>query len=159
MFVYHCNPGFPVLDEGTRVVIDSEKTTEWLEDQEVGPETYATVTAPVDKAHDDVYILHPRADAAGLCRVGLINDRLGLGIYWSFPKAEIPIVTHWQHFHRGTYVTGIEPGNVSMLGRAWNRKNGYLQHIEPDEVRDFHLEIGVLEGADEIARFEAKVGV
>ena len=159
MFVYHCNPGFPVLDEGTRVVIDSEKTTEWLEDLEVGPETYATVSAPGDEAHDDVYILHPRADATGLCRVGLINDRLGLGIYWSFPKAEIPIVTHWQHFHRGTYVTGIEPGNVSMLGRAWNRKNGYLQHIEPDEVRDFHLEIGVLEGAEEIAAFEAKVGV
>ena len=158
MFVYHCNPGFPVLDEGTRVVIDSEKTTEWLEDREVGPETYATVTAPKDEAHDDVYILHPRADARGQCRVGLINDRLGLGIYWSFPKAEIPIVTHWQHFHRGTYVTGIEPGNVSMLGRAWNRKNGYLQYIEPDEVRDFHLEIGVLEGAEEIAAFEAKVG-
>lgn len=159
MFVYHCNPGFPVLDEGTRVVIDSEKTTEWLEDREVGPETYATVSAPRDEAHDDVYILHPRADAAGQCRVGLINDRLGLGLYWSFPKAEIPIVTHWQHFHRGTYVTGIEPGNVSMLGRAWNRKHGYLQHIEPDEVRDFHLEIGVLEGAEEIAAFEAKVGV
>ena len=46
-----------------------------------------------------------------------------------------------------------------MLGRAWNRKNGYLQHIEPDEVRDFHLEIGVLEGAEEIAAFEAKVGL
>ena len=158
MFVYHCNPGFPVLDEGTRVVVDIEKATEWLEDREVDSETFATVSAPKAEAHDDVYVLHPRADVAGQCRVGLINDRLGLGLYWSFPKAEIPIVSHWQHFHRGTYVTGIEPGNVSMLGRAWNRKHGYLQHIEPDEVRDFHLEIGVLEGAEEIAAFEAKVG-
>ncbi len=155
MFVYHCNPGFPVLDEGTRVVIDSEKTTEWLEDREVGPEVYAAAPAPRDEAHDDVYIHHPRADAGGQCRVGLINDRLGLGLYWAFSKAEIPIVTHWQHFHRGTYVTGIEPGNVSMLGRAWNREHGYLQHIEPDEVREFHLEIGVLDGAEEIAAFEA----
>lgn len=158
MFVYHCNPGFPILDEGTRVVFDSEKSTEWLEDREVDPATFSTVSAPADEAHDDVYVLRPRADASGLCRVGLINDRLGLGLYWSFPKAEIPIVSHWQHFHKGTYVTGIEPGNVSMLGRAWNRENGYLQHIEPDEVRDFHLEIGVLEGAEEIAAFEAKVG-
>ena len=158
MFVYHCNPGFPILDEGTRVVIDSEKSTEWLEDREVDPDTFSTVSAPADEAHDDVYVLRPRADASGLCRVGLINDRLGLGLYWSFPKAEIPLVSHWQHFHKGTYVTGIEPGNVSMLGRAWNRNNGYLQHIEPDEVRDFHLEIGVLEGAEEIAAFEAKVG-
>ncbi len=53
---------------------------------------------------------------------------------------------------------GIEPGNVSMLGRAWNRQNGYLQHIEPDEIREFHMEIGILEGVEEIKAFEAKVG-
>ncbi|MCB0108258.1 MAG: DUF4432 family protein, partial [Caldilineaceae bacterium] len=56
-----------------------------------------------------------------------------------------------------TYVTGVEPGNASMLGRAWNRKHGYLQHIEPGEVREFHLEIGVLDGATEIAAFEAQI--
>jgi hypothetical protein len=67
-------------------------------------------------------------------------------------------LNQWQHFHRGTYVTGIEPGNVSMLGRAWNRRHGYLQHIEPGEVREFHLEIGVLQGASEITAFEETVG-
>ena len=44
-----------------------------------------------------------------------------------------------------------------MLGRAWNRENGYLQYIQPDEVRDFHLEIGVLEGEDEITAFEDSI--
>jgi hypothetical protein len=44
-----------------------------------------------------------------------------------------------------------------MLGRAWNRKHGYLQHIAPGEVREFHLEIGVLDGAEEIEAFEASV--
>ena len=90
-------------------------------------------------------------------RVGLINDARQLGLYWKFPISEIPLVNQWQHFIRGTYVTGVEPGNASMLGRAWNRKHGYLQHIEPGEVRDFHLEIGVLDGAAEIAAFEAQV--
>ncbi len=44
-----------------------------------------------------------------------------------------------------------------MLGRAWNRKQGYLTHIQPGEVRDFHLEIGVLDGEAEIAAFEQRV--
>ena len=158
MFVYHCNPGFPVLDEGARVVLNSELTTEWLEDREVGPEAYTTATAPIQEMHDDVYVHRVKADADGNSQVGLINDSLGLGIYWKFPQQEIPIVNQWQHFHRGTYVTGIEPGNASMLGRLWNRKHNTLQYIEPDEVREFHMEIGVLDGGAEIGAFEEKMG-
>ena len=154
MFVYHTNPGFPILDAGTRLVINSKKTTEWLEDQEVDPEDYEVAQAPQEDAHDDVYVHRPIPDADGNAHVGLINDSLQLGLYWKFPIEEMPLVSQWQHFHRGTYVTGIEPGNVSMLGRAWNRKHGYLQYIQPGEVRDFHLEIGVLEGEEEISDFE-----
>ena len=157
MFVYHTNPGFPLLDTGTRLIINSEKTTEWLEDREVGPTEYQVAQGPQTEAHDNVFVHRPRANAAGNIQVGLINDALNLGLTWKFPQAEMPILNHWQHFHRGTYVTGIEPGNVSMLGRAWNRKHGYLQHIQPGEVREFHLEIGVLDGAAEIADFEARM--
>ena len=156
MFVYHTNPGFPILDAGTRLVINSEKTTEWLEDREVGAETYEVAQAPQQEAHDDVYVHRPRPDAQGNVHVGLINDRLQLGLYWKFPIQDMPIVNQWQRFHRGTYVTGIEPGNVSVLGRAWNRKHGYLQYIQPGEVRAFHLEMGVLEGEKEIHAFERR---
>lgn len=157
MFVYHCNPGFPLLDRGSRVIVHSARTTEWLKDEEVGPEAYALVGAPQKKAHDKVFVHRPLADREGNVHVGVLNDRLGLGLYWKFPRQEIPLLNHWQHFHRGTYVMGIEPGNVSMLGRAWNRKHGYLQHIQPGEVRHFHLEIGVLDGAREMRAFEKMV--
>ena len=157
MFVYHCNPGFPILDEGTRLAINSKKSTEWTKDQEVGPTTYTVATAPANEMRDDVYVHRVNADSDGNGHVGLINDRLNLGIYWKFPQSEIPIVNQWQHFHRGTYVTGIEPGNASMLGRAWNRRNGTLQYIEPEEVREFHLEIGVLDGENEINELEDKI--
>ena len=154
MFVYHCNPGFPVLDSGTRLLINSEKTTEWLEDREVGPEVYQVAKGPGDDDGDDVFVHRPIADGNGNVHVGLVNDGLGLGLYWKFPIAEIPLVNQWQHFHRGTYVTGVEPGNVSMLGRAWNRREGYLNYIQPGEVREFHMEIGVLDGGEEIGEFE-----
>lgn len=157
MFVYHCNPGFPILDAGTRFVINSEKTTESTADEEVGPEVYSVAKGPQMQFDNFVFVHRPVADADGNVQVALINDKLNLGLYWKFPLAEIPLVNQWQHFHSGTYVTGIEPGNASMLGRAWNRKHGYLQHIEPGEVRDFHLEIGILDGTEEIAAFEEKV--
>ena len=158
MFVYHCNPGFPLLDAGARFVINSEKTTEWEEDREVGPDEYAVAKGPQQEVSDSVFVHRPVADANGNVQVAVINDQQKLGLYWKFPIQEIPLVSQWHHFHRGTYVMGVEPGNVSMLGRAWNRKHGYLQHIQPGEVREFHLEIGVLDGADEIAAFEEKMG-
>ena len=154
MLVYHTNPGFPVLDEGSRLLLHSRQTTEWTEDRTVGPEEYTVVAAPQKEAADDVYVHRPVADEQGNVNVGLINDRLQMGLYWKFPIAEMPILNHWQHFHRGTYVTGIEPGSCSVLGRVWNRKHDTLQYIQPGEVRDFHLEIGVLDGSDEIRNFE-----
>ena len=157
MFVYHTNPGFPVLDRGTRLLIRSEKTTEWLADAEVGPEVYTVAQPPQTAATSNVFVHRPLADSEGNAHIGLVNDQLGLGLYWKFAVAEMPLLNHWQHFQRGSYVTGIEPGNVSMLGRAWNRKHGYLQHIQPGAVREFHLEIGVLDGAAEIAAFAERV--
>ncbi len=157
MLVYHTNPGFPLLDQGTRLIIDSKKTLEWLEDREVGSEEYEVADGPQAEEHHDVYIHYPEADAEGDVRVALVNDCLGLGLYWKFPKNEMPFLNQWQHFHKGTYVTGIEPGNVSVLGRAWNRKHDHLPYIESGEVREFHLEIGVLDGEQEIRLFEERI--
>jgi hypothetical protein len=154
MVVYHTNPGWPLLDKGARVLINSKKSTEWTEDREVGPEAYSKVAGPRQAVRDDVWVHRPAADRRGMVHVGLVNDRLGLGLTWTFPRKEIPILNQWQHFHKGTYVTGIEPGNCSVLGRAWNRKNGTLEMIEPGATREFHLELGVLDGAKEIRAFE-----
>jgi hypothetical protein len=159
MIVYHTNPGFPLLDEGTRLVVASRRTVEWIEGREVGPEAY-TVVGPLRRDdHDDVYIHDPIVDSSGYVNVALINDHLsgGLGLYWKFKKSEIPVLNQWQHFVAGTYVTGIEPGNCSVLGRKSNREAGTLQYIAPGEVREFTLEMGVLEGQEEIGGFEEKV--
>ena len=43
-----------------------------------------------------------------------------------------------------------------MMMFLWNRREGYLTYIQPGEVREFHLEIGVLDGADEIGEFEGQ---
>ncbi len=158
MVVYHTNPGFPVLDSGSRLFIQSRRSADLETDVEVDPKRYETATAPRKTLpSSNVVVHHPKADRQGNSHVALINDRLELGLYWKFSRREIPIVSSWHNFHRGTYVMGIEPGNCSVAGRISNRKHGTLEHIAPGEVRDFHLEIGVLEGAREIRAFERTV--
>ena len=158
MLLYHMNPGFPLLDAGSRFLINSERSTAWNGDREVGPEEYATVTAPAADAQDAVYVHRPVADADGMVECALVNERLALGLRWRLSRDELPLVNQWQHFYRGTYVTGIEPGNCSALGREWNRKEGTLAHLEPGEVREVRLEIGVLDGVEEIAEIAKRIG-
>ena len=55
MIVYHTNPGFPLLDTGSRFLINSKKSTEWLEDQEVDSEVYGIVKGPRKQMQDNVY--------------------------------------------------------------------------------------------------------
>jgi hypothetical protein len=157
MFLYHMNPGFPVLDAGTRFLVNSERSTEWINDHEVDADTYETVAPPRDESHDDVYVHRPIPDDSGMIEAALVNEAMGLGIGFRFPKSEIPLLTQWQHYSKGTYVTGVEPGNCAPLGRAWNRTNGFLQQIAPGEVRDFHLQITVLDGREELAAAEARI--
>ena len=126
---------------------------------EVRPDQYVIAGLPTGKSYDDVYVHDPIADEQGMVNVALVNDQLagGFGLYWRYRKSELPILNHWQHFEAGTYVTGIEPGNCSVLGRKRNRAAGTLQHITPDEVRRFRLEIGVLEGSEEIEAVERRI--
>lgn len=158
MLVYHTNPGFPLLREGARVLLKSQHTKEWTHGQEVSPEAYSNVEAPAAPL-DDVFVHDPAADAEGMVNVALVNDQLagGMGLYWRYRKEELPVLNQWRHFEAGTYVMGIEPGNCSVLGRIANREAGTLQHIAPGEIRRFTLEMGVLEGAEAIARYERNV--
>ena len=158
MVLYHMNPGFPLLDAGARLLVRSERSTRWQDDLEVGPEVYAVAPPPRPGGGDVVYVHRPIADADGMVTAAFVNEMLGLGLRFRFPVAEVPLLTQWQHFATRTYVTGIEPGNCSPLGRAWNRANGYLQHIEPGEVREFHMEITVLDGAEDLAGAEREIG-
>ncbi|MBM3459815.1 MAG: DUF4432 family protein [Armatimonadetes bacterium] len=156
MLVYHTNPGFPLLMEGTRLLLKSRRTTDAMTGQAVDPQVAVHVSAPGNLAKDAVYIhdLEPGAD--GRVQVALVNDHLGsgLGLYWRYRKSELPLLNQWQHFTKGTYVTGIEPGNCTVLGRRANREGGTLQHLAPGESREFSLEMGILDGAGEIRDFE-----
>lgn len=157
MMLYHMNPGFPLLDAGTRLVVNSERSTRWHDEKEIGAEVYSVASSPRPDGGDVVYVHRPIADADGIASAALINERLGVGLSFRFPLAELPLLTQWQHFASRTYVTGIEPGNCSPLGRAWNRANGYLQYIEPGEVREFHMEIEVLDGAEQLVIAARKI--
>jgi hypothetical protein len=95
-------------------------------------------------------------DEEGYAYTALVNDRLNLAFYIKFRKRELPRLIEWKMMGEGTYVLGMEPSNCFVMGRAKEKELGTLQYIEPQEEREFNLEIGVLQG-NEILQYEEKV--
>jgi hypothetical protein len=47
---------------------------------------------------------------------------------------------------------GIEPCNCHVDGRAEERKRGTLEFLKPGEIREFNLEVEILDGEHDIMR-------
>ena len=72
-------------------------------------------------------------------------------------KQELPHLWQWKMTNVGAYVTGIEPANCSVNGRAHDRAQGWLHTLAPGESRSFHLEIEALGTPEAIAAVEKEI--
>ncbi|MBC7235336.1 MAG: aldose 1-epimerase family protein [Chloroflexi bacterium] len=150
MMLYHVNFGFPLLDEGTELISRSTQVTPRDEVAAPGLDAHARYEAPIQGYAEQVFYHDMVADAEGYVTVILANrgydNGRGLGVYLKYRQAELPRFTQWKMVGAGTYVTGLEPANCRVEGRAAERQRGTLQFLEPGEQREYLLEIGVLDG-------------
>lgn len=98
------------------------------------------------------------ADADGLVPVALVNDRIGLGILVESRLDQLPCALEWQNFRAGYYVFGIEPATHHVLGNGFARARGEMIWLEQGQSRRYDLRFSVLDGADQIAAAEARIG-
>jgi hypothetical protein len=154
MFLYHCNTGFPVVDEGSELLVSSRSTTT---DYGVAIDGYQFLSAPVRNATEACFEHEVVAEPAGTVPVGVVNRSLGLGVYQVFRSSQLPHHTVWRMLGEGTYAVGLEPSTNRDAGRFDARDRGELQWLEPGEIRRYDLEIGALPGAEAIAGFESRL--
>ena len=112
--------------------------------------------APLDDhlgTGEDVALIDVLADSEGNCSCGIHNHQLGIALAIRFQKKQLPWLTNWQHWGRGEYVTGLEPGSNRPIGQAKAREQGELIMIAPGESKKYDLEIAVLFDKKEIDLF------
>ena len=146
MIVYHCNIGYPVLDAGSRLVAPTQAVKPLNKATEADME-YSPFSGPTPGYSERVYDHAMKPDGNGMVRAALVNDALdggrGLGVYLQYCHSQLPRFTQWKMLGEGTYVVGMEPGNCSVLGRGAARKAGELVILQPQEAREYELEVGV----------------
>ena len=160
MLLYHLNVGYPVLDEGARLlapiaaVVTAAHAGEAYRRQGVG---YRTMPAPRDGFTEQVWEHELAADPEGRAPYAVVNDALGLGLAVEVVKAQLPTLTEWQHFQAGAYALGIEPGTNHLPGHAFARERGELIVLQHGEARPYDLVLRVLDGAEAIAAAERRI--
>ena len=161
MLLYHCNFGWPLVDEGTDIIFNgSWESAGREEDNKIFQEgnNFRKVPAPID-AHlgggEAVAFIDP-TPVAGRCSCGLYNEKLGIALALHFNKQQLPCLTNWQHWGRGEYMTGLEPGTHPPVGQTRARAENQLIILQPGEKRMYDLEIQILASKNSISEFLKK---
>ena len=154
--LYHINLGYPLLSPESRVVKGAGGGYSIHTGGPI-PEDWAQCRAPEDHKDEDLFCHENAEDPEGWAYAALINDALGLGCYIRYQKENLPWLMHWRNMCSHDYALGLEPSNNQVLSRDKERENGTLQTLQGYESKHFCVEVGVLDGAEEIAAFEAMV--
>jgi hypothetical protein len=154
MIAYHINVGFPVLDDGSRLISSARDIQPLTEDFSDSVANYAEYGGPQLDWKQAVLIHRPVADSDGWALTALVNRRLGLGLYVKQRPDQLPWLWQWKQLSQGTYVAGVEPANCFGRGRADDRARGTLKFLGPGEQQAYNLEIGVVDSAEAIAQLE-----
>ncbi len=153
MILYHINLGYPLLDEGSRMVCRSRSIKANTPEAEAEQATFDHMGPPVIGAQEKLYFHVPEGDTNGNAAAALVNEKLELGAYIRFNTRQLPYMSQWKSLCAAEYVLGIEPGNCLPVGRVKQRERGDLEMLAPGAKKTIEVEIGILDGKKAIAAF------
>lgn len=165
MMLYHINTGFPLLSKETELVTSPKKVTPCSDAAQKEPDGFENYDVPQPDYDGREYSIDFFPDESGTVSLALINKSIenGVGLYVKYNKKSLPFFNMWKMIGKGTYTVAVEPMNRPfyengiVLDRADVRKKGLLQFLEPGEQREYHLELGILDGKEEIDKFRKSV--
>ena len=156
MMLYHINPGWPLVDKGSHLLLNSRKLTPRDSEAEKGVSEALIFSDPTPEYREQVFFHDLLVDGEGFATSLLMNPDKQLGLYVRFRQKELPRYIEWKMMGEGRYVVGMEPANCGVGGRAKERAAGTLQFLEPGEERQFFVQLGILEGGDVLSNFIPK---
>lgn len=133
--LYHCNMGYPLLDENAVVSIPSSKVEPKNDESVAGTSDCLKVEKP-GKNRGEMCFYHT---LDGKPEISIFNKKIKKGLKMAFDTDELKCFAQWKMMREYDYVMGFEPGNCLPCGRSAMRERGILETLRPGESRSFHL--------------------
>lgn len=150
MLLYHCNFGYPLVSDRTKLATPGTKVTPRDAEAEKGITNYDTFESPQHRYNEQVFYHDLTGNKDGATYACLYNKELNIGAYVKFNKKQFAYCGEWKSMCEGDYVVGLEPATWLPEGRAKARELGQLDYIEPGEVKAYDFSIGIVESMKEV---------
>lgn len=154
MYLYHVNVGFPVVGENSELLAPAA-SVEAQGDYPV--EGYGGLHEPEPGYEEQVFEHELVAEEDGAVPVAVVNREINFGVYQIYNKEQFPHHFIWKTMAEGTYAVGIEPSTNRNAGRLDARERGELIELDAGEKRFYDLELGALEGSEDINGFAGRI--
>lgn len=165
-WLYHCNLGYPLLDEGAKLVYRGAAQYWELPPANDGSILPAITERRMNRikrvpgilpehagSAERGLLVNVESDTKGLCHIGLINSKIGVGLEIEYPAKDLPKMANWQHYANGCYVTALEPFYGSLLGKPHDESKMTETSLAPGKSRKYRLTLRVRSGNKELKGF------
>lgn len=130
MLLYHVNMGAPFLKPGTKVTLPHSRIQCFDPVAESHIPCSGEIPDVTAEGLDLLWLHHPE-EKRDLQTAIVDNGSRQVQITWSADT--LPILGQWELLKPRGYVLALEPTNTHLQGQNWERDNGSLQWIRPDE--------------------------
>lgn len=158
MLLYHCNIGWPALDEGSRIIAPSRIVAARDAEALDGRARWHLMDGPTRNYQEKCYYHDMEAGRRGEVTVAMVNNGFkrgtGFGVYVKYFKRELPRFVQWKMMGEQDYVCGFEPCNCGVEGREMDEKHKLLEYLRPGEQREFRLEFGAITDTEDVKSLE-----
>ena len=156
MMLYHFNMGYPIVREGTELVVASDVYSRDKTARQ-GLSTWNIYDKAISGYDEQVFYHHVKNDPTGRTHATLTNDDIGLKFSWKTDT--LPYLTQWKNTRKNMYINGIEPGNCVPEGQNKARESGRLIMLEPDEMVTNSLTVEVLENPQQMTDIRRQIEI
>ena len=141
--LYHTNWGFPMVHEDSRLeaVSHSVKGRDAAATADVGK--WMEMQPPTPGYAEQVFYHDIPAGADGFATMTLHSPLAGLRAEVGWRKKELPFLAQWKMMGQGAYVTGLEPSNCHVDGRAAELAGQPQCVLAPGEARSFAVRLRI----------------
>lgn len=133
--LYHCNMGYPLLDENSVISIPSNSVAP-RNDHAAGDIENCLKAEKPQSGYEEMCFYHT---LSGETEVSIYSPGIKKGLKMAYNADNLKCFTQWKMMGEGEYVMGLEPGNCLPDGRDVMREKGILEFLAPGEEKEFCL--------------------
>jgi len=162
MVLYHCNIGWPAVDEESRMIAPSRRVAPRDDTARKGIGAWNRFEKPKHGYQEQVFYHDMKPQRDGSVTTAIVNNGFesgaGFGVYVRYQPGQLPRFAEWKQMGEQTYVVGLEPCNCGIEGRHVDEELGLLDYLKPGEQRTFTLEFGAVTESEEVKAIDRRAG-